>query len=140
MVTNDRPRRDNSATDLTVLHVSSERGWRGGERQVLLLAGELSRRGVPQHVAAPQGSPLSERAREAGLDVVLLRPSPALHPANFFALLRWLRRQPGAILHTHTSPALSLASFARRMAPAGALVHTRRVAFPVRRSAKYRTV
>jgi len=122
-----------------ILHVTTERGWRGGERQLLLLARELGRRGLAQQIAAPRGSPLAFRASAAGLEVVLLQPSPAWHPGSLVALLRWLRRHPGALLHSHSSPALSLAALARRLAPAAGVVHTRRVAYPVRRAAKHRT-
>jgi glycosyltransferase involved in cell wall biosynthesis len=50
-----------------------------------------------------------------------------------------MRRHPGSTLHAHTSATLTLASLARRLAPTAGIVHTRRVAFPVRPSSKYRT-
>src|SRR5215207_2040332 len=54
------------AVTLRVLHVDTERGWRGGERQTLWLAQELARRGHLSIVAARLGEPLSARATEAG--------------------------------------------------------------------------
>jgi len=122
-----------------VLHLSCQRGWRGGERQVWLLARELTRGGVRQTVAAPAGSQLARRMAAERLDQLPLHHRRALHPRNLLRVVCWLRRNPGSIVHAHTSPTLNLAAMARRLARVGGVVHTRRVAFPVRRSRKYRT-
>jgi hypothetical protein len=37
---------------MRILHIDTERGWRGGERQALWLAQLLERRGHPSLVAA----------------------------------------------------------------------------------------
>ncbi len=124
---------------LLVLHLSTERGLRGGERQLLLLARGLLAHGLHQAVAAPAASPLIGQAAELGLATVALVPRPAWHPLSLLRLARWLRAHPGALVHAHTSPALTLAAALRRLAPVGAVVHTRRVAFPLRRGRKYRT-
>src|SRR5688572_9489577 len=50
-----------------VLHVDSGRSWRGGQRQVLLLATGLHDRGYRTLVVGPAGSPLVQRAERAGL-------------------------------------------------------------------------
>jgi len=126
-----------------VLHLSSEHGWRGGERQVWLLSRGLARRGVTVVVAAPAGSPLAERAAASGIEVLELRRGRPIHPGNVMRLMVWLWRRPGAILHAQTSPALDWAAACRFLArPRGRLggvVHTRRVSFPARRSRKYQS-
>ena len=121
-----------------ILHLSSELGLRGGERQVLLLAAGLAARGVAQTVAAPAGSQLADRSTALDLTLLPLRARPVLHPKNLLRLVRWLRGHPGTVAHAHTSPTLTLVSLARRLAPA-TVVHTRRVAFPLRTGRKYRT-
>jgi hypothetical protein len=50
-----------------VIHVDTERGWRGGQRQVLLLARELQSRGVDQILVAPLESRLLDEARRVGI-------------------------------------------------------------------------
>ncbi len=52
---------------LRVLHIDSGIGWRGGQRQVYLLATGMRERGHEPVVIAPPGSPLLARARGAGL-------------------------------------------------------------------------
>jgi len=131
--------RDMRRSRRTVLHLSCQRGWRGGERQVSLLTRGLAREGLDQCIAAPTGSPLALRTAAEGIDQLPLHHRRALHPRNLLRVVRWLRRNPGAIVHAHTSPTLSLTAVARRLAQTTGVVHTRRVAFPVRRSSKYRT-
>src|SRR4051812_41518149 len=58
----------------TVLHLDTERGWRGGERQALWLAQELARAGMRCLVAARSGEPLLQRAAIAGLETVACNP------------------------------------------------------------------
>ena len=50
-----------------ILHVDSGRSWRGGQRQVFLLATGLRDLGYRTLVVAPTGSPLIRRAERAGL-------------------------------------------------------------------------
>ena len=50
-----------------ILHVSTGRTWRGGERQNLLLMEGLRARGEEQALVAPRGSPLARAGRGRGL-------------------------------------------------------------------------
>ncbi len=105
---------------IRVLHVDTGRSMRGGQWQVLLLARELARAGVPQELLAPEGSPLLERAREAGI--------PA-SPLGWPALWRAARRCD--VIHAHDARAHTMAVAAAWSKP---LVVSRRVAFPVKTS------
>jgi glycosyltransferase involved in cell wall biosynthesis len=120
-----------------VVHISTARGWWGGERQVWLLVRGLQALGVTQTVATVAGSALAGRLTELAVPQVQLHALP-FHPVNLLRLVAALRSIPGTIVHSHTSPALTLAAVARRLAPSCRLVHTRRVAFAARRSRKYR--
>jgi hypothetical protein len=105
---------------IRVLHVDSGRSMRGGQWQVLLLARELAHAGVPQALLAPEGSPLLQRAREAGI--------PA-SPLGWRALWRAARRCD--VIHAHDARAHTMAVAAAWSKP---LVVSRRVAFPVKTS------
>jgi len=50
-----------------IIHIDSGRSWRGGQRQVFLLATGLRDLGYRTLVVAPTGSPLIRRAEQAGL-------------------------------------------------------------------------
>ena len=119
--------------------MTTERGWRGGERQLLLLMHMLRERGAEQALAVPEGSPCSVRARRAGYALVPLHPKVPMHPVNVVRLLGAGSGPSRTILHAHNSPALSLAAIARKIGRFAGVVFTRRTAFPVRPSRKYRS-
>jgi glycosyltransferase involved in cell wall biosynthesis len=97
---------------MNVLHVDTERGWRGGERQTLWLAAELARRGHGSIVAARDGEPLARKAGEAGL--IHVDCSPA-NEADIFAAKRLrnaMRTHRIDIVHAHTAHAVAVAALA----------------------------
>jgi len=113
-----------------VLHVDTERGWRGGERQALWLARELDRRGHTSVVAARHGGPLSVRAAEARLIVVDCSPFSEIDPRAAWHLRRAIREHRVDVVHAHTAHAVAVAGIAtlRTIVP---LVVSRRVDFPL---------
>jgi glycosyltransferase involved in cell wall biosynthesis len=116
-----------------IVHVASGREWRGGQRQVWLLARELGRRGITQVVVTRSDSELARRLRSAGVRVRPVRWSAGLDPRVLPAIFRELRHQ-SAILHAHDPHALTLAGICAAVSGAP-LVATRRVTFPLRRKA-----
>ncbi len=118
----------------TVLHVDTERGWRGGERQVLWLAQRLAEHGVRSLIAARPREPLAHRASASGIEVV---PCSPLFEADPFAarhLRRALARVGADIVHAHTGHSVMLAALATRRTSTPMVV-TRRVSRPLRRGA-----
>ncbi len=119
-----------------VVHLSRGREWRGGERQVWLLARTLrEREGLVQFVATGAGSPLAGALADDGALLLALPWRAAYDPRAWLNLVRRLRelRRDGAplVLHAHDSHALTLGLFAgtalglplvatrRSVAPAG---------------------
>lgn len=119
---------------LNVLHVDTERGWRGGERQALWLARELAQRGHGSIVAARAGEPLAVRAHEHGLDVVSCSPASELDPRAAWSLRRAIIERGINVVHAHTAHAVATAAIAtlRLDVP---LVVARRVDFKLRDNA-----
>ncbi len=118
---------------LTVLHIDTERGWRGGERQTLWLARELARRGHGSIVAAREGEPLAARAAAEGVQVVACNPASEIDPRAALAMRRVIRAQRVDVVHAHTAHAVAVAA----LATAGTgvpFVVSRRVDFPLRRN------
>ncbi|MCB9759343.1 MAG: glycosyltransferase [Alphaproteobacteria bacterium] len=111
---------------MRVLHVDPSSEWRGGQRQLTLLVEGLAAQGFAQTVACASGGPL-ERRLPASVARLALRPDG--HPANAWALRRWLARHPVDLVAAHSSHAHGLAV----LAGARPVVH-RRVDFPVART------
>jgi len=116
---------------MRILHIDTERGWRGGERQALWLAQSLERRGHPSIVAARPDEPLGQRAREAGLQVAPCAPHFEADPAAVLGLRRRLVEARIDIVHAHTGHAVGLGALAT-LGTSVKLVVSRRVDFPLR--------
>lgn len=116
-----------AARPLRVLHLNSERGWRGGERQTLWLARGLRDMGHESVLAAWPGSPLAERGAGAGLSVIPAQPRFPVDPVSAIGLGRASRGFD--VLHAHTGNALTQGALAPRPA-SSALVTVKRVDRP----------
>lgn len=119
------------AARLVVLHLDTERGWRGGERQALWLAEALVRRGHPSLVAARPGEPFAERAENAGLPVEPCSPRFEFDPVAVLTLRAAMQRHRVQIVHAHTGHAVALAALAT-VGTRVKMVVTRRVDFKLR--------
>jgi glycosyltransferase involved in cell wall biosynthesis len=114
-----------------VLHVDSERGWRGGQQQVAwLLQGTLAR-GLTAELACRPGSILEERGRTAGWTVHAIAMRSELDLASARRIAATARAGGLAILHAHSGHALALCLLARLFAPGLLVVASRRVDFPI---------
>jgi len=114
-----------------VLHVDTERGWRGGERQTLWLARELDRCGHPSIIAARTGEPLAERAQESGVCTIDCAPANEVDPLAAWRLRRAIARERIDIVHAHTAHAVAVAAQAT-VGTRIPLVVARRVDFRLR--------
>ena len=119
---------------LRVLHIDTEHGWRGGERQALWLAIELARRGHRSVIAARAREPLALRAAEAGLDVVPCNPLGELDPRAALQLHAAVRRERIDVVHAHTAHAVAVGALAT-IGTRTPMVVARRVDFPLRANA-----
>ncbi|HEY6218828.1 MAG TPA: glycosyltransferase family 4 protein [Gemmatimonadaceae bacterium] len=120
------------ARALTVLHIDTERGWRGGERQVFWLARAMLAAGHRPLVAARVGEPLAIRARTKGLEVVDCRPRGELDLRAAWRLRGVVSRMEVDVVHAHTAHAVTLGALAL-LGSSVPLVASRRVDFPLRR-------
>lgn len=117
---------------LRILHLDTERTWRGGEAQLLHLAEGLSRRGHVCIVAGQPASPLLERAAEKGLKTVAVTMPSEWSLSAVLFLARILKRERVQVIHMHASHACTLGGWAARLAGVPVRIISRRVDFSVR--------
>ncbi len=120
-----------------VVHVASGREWRGGQRQVWLLARELRRAGlVNQVVVTGAATELAIRLKRDEIRVHEARWEAGLDPRVLLPILREVRAG-AALLHAHDAHAVTLAGLVSL--PTGVpLIATRRVDFHLRRPGFWR--
>jgi glycosyltransferase involved in cell wall biosynthesis len=114
-----------------VVHVASGREWRGGERQVLLLAKGLRALGLDQIVVTRRNGRLATELTEAGIPIRPVGWRMAVSPGAAVATVAEARRGR-SLLHAHDAHSLTVAAVAARLS--GQLfVVTRRIDLPLRR-------
>lgn len=120
---------------MRVVHVTTERGFGGGEVQVLLLLDGLRERGLAQVLVAPRGSAVGAMARSRGIEVVEI---PLAHPLDLVSVWRLRRVLRGAdLVHLHTGRAAWLGALASALANCPRVI-TRRTMRRVRRGLRTR--
>jgi glycosyltransferase involved in cell wall biosynthesis len=113
-----------------VVHVASGREWRGGQRQVWLLARELQRAGLTQVVVTGAGTELASRLQGDDIRVHGTRWNSGLDPRVLLPIVREVRAG-GVLLHAHDAHAVTLAGMVGSLTRVP-LVATRRVDFHLR--------
>lgn len=110
---------------MRILHIDTGPEMRGGQRQLLLLARGLAKRGHEQVVACRMGGKLEAEAAHLGLETVGIGPSRL---GCVLKLRRLLRRRGIEIIHAHDGRGQTLGLIASAGTPARR-VASRRVSF-----------
>jgi glycosyltransferase involved in cell wall biosynthesis len=119
---------------LRVLHIDTEKTWRGGEQQALYLALGLQARGVEQLCVGRPGRPYVERCADAGLDAEAVEMRGEGDVLGIARLARLFERWRPDIIHMHTSHAHTLGVLACKKSGIGRTVVSRRVDFTIYRN------
>ena len=112
----------------TLFHVDSERGFRGGERQLLYLAAALRARGRRNVVYCRAGQELEAAAKRQGFETRALPFLNEWDPVSAWRLGSDARRED-AVIHAHAAHAVGLGALAS--AGGAPFVAHRRVDFAV---------
>jgi glycosyltransferase involved in cell wall biosynthesis len=115
---------------MKILHINTERTWRGGEQQTLYLLQGLKARRLDSHLVCQPNSPMAERALEEGIDVEPLRMGSEIDYAAGYRIRKLIKKFNYDIIHSHTSHAHMLAFLASPGRNSPRLV-TRRVDFSI---------
>ncbi len=106
--------------------------WRGGQRQVHLLAMGMKSRGFETAIVTPGGSPLADKSRAHEIQTFALPLRGDLDLSSALALRRIIDQWKPDVVHAHDAHAhgVSLVALLGKHSPA--LVVSRRVTFPPR--------
>jgi glycosyltransferase involved in cell wall biosynthesis len=113
-----------------IFHLDSERGFRGGQRQLLYLACALKARGHRNVIVCRKDSALAAEASRLGLETAYLPFFCELDLVSAVLLRRMAAKADSPVIHAHSAHAAGVAEIARRLGAPAAVVH-RRVDFPL---------
>lgn len=118
---------------LTVLHINTERGFRGGEIQTLHLIKGLKERGHQNILVAQKNSPIINQANQASILPIEINMRGEWDLIAALQLRKLIKQHSAEIIHAHTAHSASLALMARTGMKI-AIVFTRRVTLPIPRN------
>lgn len=121
----------------TIFHVDGERGFRGGERQLLYLAATLRARGHSNVICGRHRGELDREARRQGFETLTLPFRCEFDPVSAWRLARAAAGRARPILHAHTAHAAGIALMARWFGGPPTVAH-RRVDFPLRAGSRFK--
>jgi glycosyltransferase involved in cell wall biosynthesis len=113
---------------MRILHVDTEKGWRGGEQQLFYLVKGLKERGVEVAVACRVGDELEKRCREEGITVYPLRGNQTGDILRVGAL-----GKNYDIIHAHAAKAHTIATFSKKFHKKP-VIYTRRIDYPPKKN------
>lgn len=113
-----------------VMHINTEKGFRGGEVQTLEIARRLKDKGYPTLLLLNKNGLLLDKARSAGLQAEAFSPRGELDIFSAVKIGRIASQFGARIVHAHTAQALGLVYMSRVRRKGVAVVGTRRVSFP----------
>lgn len=122
---------------MKILHIDTEKTWRGGEQQLLYLVKGLKERGYISKVVCQPESPLEDAVKKAGVEAISIRMRGELDALAAWKIGRLLRQREYDIMHTHTSHAHSIGLLSRLFGKVNGMAVSRRVDFPIRSRFKY---
>jgi glycosyltransferase involved in cell wall biosynthesis len=117
------------ATGRAIVHIGSEKSWRGGEQQTLELMRGLAELDYRQALVARTASPLARVGHELALPVLEVRWDPFRWIATALQIKAFVEQQAAGVVAVHSSKAHTLALLAVQLGMQVPLVVHRRVYF-----------
>ena len=117
---------------MKIAHITSERGWRGGERQLYFLITELQKSGIENILICNEGSEIEKRLLDTNITCHHLAMKNPLNLATAYKLRKVIDSLDCNVLHLHTPPAHTLAVLAGINGLKIPMVLHRRTFFPIK--------
>jgi glycosyltransferase involved in cell wall biosynthesis len=123
---------------IRILHLNTEKTFRGGELQTLYLIQGLLERGHQNLLIAQKNSPLAERAIAVNAGVHEIQMSGEWDLGAILKLRKIIQEYRPDILHAHTGHALTLAILARIGIENLKIVFSKRLSFALKGLSRYK--
>ncbi|BDD12464.1 glycosyl transferase (plasmid) [Fulvitalea axinellae] len=122
---------------MKILHLGSERAWRGGEQQIAYLIEETRAKGIENYVATRRASALGDYCHKNGIPYIELPFASAISLRTAMGIANYCKQNSIDLIHVHSGKSHTLAVISQffRNTP---IILSRRVCFPVKNSASSR--
>lgn len=115
---------------MKVLHLSSEKTWRGGEQQIAYLIEELEKLGVANYVACRTGSAFHKHCKQHLIEHIAVPFANNFDIITAWQIRNFCRYMDIDIVHTHSSRSHTMGVMASLLGANVKLFVSRRVDFP----------
>ena len=115
---------------MKVLHLSSEKTWRGGEQQIAYLIDELQKYDVQNYVACRTNSAFEKHCKEYQIEHISIPFANNFDINSAFQIKNFCKYMKIDIIHMHSSRSHTLAVIASLLGANVNLILSRRVDFP----------
>ena len=119
---------------MSLFQIDAGKEWRGGQRQSFFLAKELKRHKYSFQFVVQPGSPLYQKAIEAGLPVLPLKISSEVDALSILRLSLAMKRKKCRLVNFHDAHSVAVGSAAASLAKVPLRVISRRVDFPLKKN------
>ena len=97
---------------MKILHINTEKTWRGGEQQLLYLIRGLKKRDITSHLVCQPASPLEGKVRAEQITTFPLEMHSEIDLRAAYKIRKLINTYHYDIIHSHTSHAHTIAFFA----------------------------
>ncbi|MFH1380230.1 MAG: glycosyltransferase [bacterium] len=118
---------------LNILHINTEKTWRGGERQAAFLISMLPTHEFNSIIAAPMHAPFAQKMVQSGKNVIDFNMRGEWDLIAAFKLKKIIKQHAVKLIHAHSSHALGIAALVKCMIPV-TIIASRRVDFHLRKN------
>ncbi len=119
---------------ISVLHIDSEKGWRGGQQQAAYLFERMNAMGYHTGMVSKPGSVMESYCREKGLPFYPVSMRGELDVSAGVKIAALCRKKGFNILHLHSAHALATGLWAKLFFRKIHLIAVRRVNSPIRKN------
>jgi len=116
---------------MRLLHISTEKYWRGGEQQIAYLIEEQEKAGISNFLICRKNSEMESYAKASNIQHSAISIKNSIDLKAIFKIRKIFKSIPFDFIHLHSSKAHTLGLFANLLlAPKKFILH-RRVSFPI---------
>ncbi len=119
---------------MRVLHLVSEKTWRGGEQQVAYLIEELLKHGVKCFVACRRNTPFHEYCTRESIAHIALPFANEFDFSTAWQVKQYAQKQQADVVHVHSAHAHAISVWAYILGNHRPIILSRRVDFPVKKN------